>query len=220
MLGNLDGIVKNTIEKVGTRLTGTEVSLEDVILDLGSGSVALEGLQIDNPKGYKSDFAFLLKKITVAVDTSSLSKPVIQLDEVTVEGARLNVEQHGETNNLTDLLAQVEANAKPGSNAQEQEAPPQDEPEAGFILKRFVFANTSATLISDTKGNKAIEVPDVKRSNIGDPTQGLTPEQLGDALLQAVLEEVEAAVADHLAGLAKKALKDSIRAKMGLSEKN
>jgi hypothetical protein len=220
LLGNLDNIVENAVEDIGTELTGTEVSLEEVELELAKGSATLQGLRIDNPEGYSSDYAFLLKKITVAINPASLGKPVIELDEVIVRGARLNVEQRGDTNNLTDLLAKVEKNTSQSAGGQAESAPPSEATdEVRLALKRFVFANTKATLVNGTDGNKAIKVPDVKRNNIGSSAQGLTPEQLGDALLQAVLEEVEAAVADHLASLAKEAVKDSIRDKLGLPDK-
>ncbi|MEH6588962.1 MAG: hypothetical protein V7746_01835 [Halioglobus sp.] len=218
LLGNLDDIVERTVEQVGSELIGTEVQLDSVALDLGSGTVTLSGLQIDNPKGYKSDYAFLLKQVTVALNPGSLGKPVIQLDKVIVRGARLNVEQRGDSTNLSDLLAHVE-NGQKGEPAKEEKTQSSSESDVRLTLKRFIFAGTKATLISDASANKPIKVPDVKRSNIGNPKQGLTPEQLGDALLQAVLEEVQVAVADHLAGLAKQALEDQIREKIGLPKK-
>ncbi|MEH6585834.1 MAG: hypothetical protein V7720_04705 [Halioglobus sp.] len=220
LLGSLDDVVQSTVEDVGKQLTGTEVSLDNVVLDLAKGSATLEGLKIDNPAGYESDYAFLLKRITVSVNPASLTKPVIQLNEVIVRGARLNVEQRGERNNLSDLLAQVEANTKSDSDSQGQEPTPSAESDVRLTLKRFVFANTKATVVGSAKGGKAITVPDVKRSNIGNPKEGLTPEQLGDALLQAVLEDVETAVTNHLAGLAKQALTDKIKEKVGFPVKD
>ncbi len=218
LLDNLDSLVKGTIEKVGTELTGTAVSLDAVAVDLGKGSASLQGLTIDNPRGYTSDYAFNLKEVTVAIDLASLKGAVIVLNEVIVRGARLNAEQKGESSNLSELLANVEANAKESSTETEQ-APQGESADVRLALKRFVFANTKATLITEVEKPKSIKVPDVRRRNIGTPEQGLTPEQLGDALLEAVLEEVEAAVAAHIADLAKEALKDKIREEIGLPKK-
>jgi hypothetical protein len=214
LLGNLDSIVKSTVEDVGSELTGTSVTLEGATIDLVKGSATLQGLTIDNPKGYDSDFAFYLKEVTVAIDLASLKNPVIVLNEVMVRGSRLNAEQKGESSNLSDLLANVEANSKK-AGAAEQKQPAEESAEVLLALKRFEFANTEAKLITEAQGDKTIKVPDVQRRNIGTVQQGLTPVQLGDQLLQAVLEEVEAAVADYMADLAKEALKDSIREKIG-----
>jgi uncharacterized protein involved in outer membrane biogenesis len=214
LLGNLDSIVEETIEKIGTELTGTRVELEGVEIDLATGSATLRGLKIENPDGYKSGHAFLLKKISVGLDLKSLSGPVIVINEVIIRGADLNVEQRGERNNLSDLLAQVEANSKK-SNAGAAKEPTPESGDVRLALKKLVFADTQATLIGGTSENKSIKVPDVKRSNIGSPQKGLTPEQLGNALLQAVLEEVESAVSIYLADLAKQALTDKVREKIG-----
>jgi hypothetical protein len=221
LLSNLDGLVKSTIENVGSELTGTAVSVDGVAIDLGSGSVSLQGLQIDNPVGYNSDYAFFLGEATVAIDTASLGGSVLLLKEIVVKGARLNAEQRGNSNNLSDLLKQLEANSSKGKGAEEQQAPPpeDDSDPARLAVKRFVFANTRATLISEVEEPREIKVPDVRRKNIGNPKTGLTPEELGNVLLQAVLEEVQAAVVDELAELAKDAAKDKIMEKIGFPKK-
>ena len=172
-------------------------------------------MRIDNPSGYDSDYAFLLEKVSVALDIASLSGPVIILNEVTVKGARLNAEQRGESTNLSDLLAQVKANAKPTEKTATEE-PSGETTDVRLALKKFIFANTGATLISEVQEPKSIKVPDVRRKNIGTPQQGLSPEQLGDALLQAVLDEVQDAVTDYLADMAKDAAKDKLMEKIGL----
>lgn len=215
LLDSLDGLVKDTIEQVGTELTGTAVTLDGVAIDLGKGSATLRGLTIANPAGYDSDYAFDLKEVTVAIDLASLKGSVIGLKEVIVRGARLNAEQKGERSNLSELLANVEASSKKTEKPASQE-PSGESDQVRLALKRFVFANTKATLLAEGQKPTIIKVPDVRRKNIGSLEQGLTPTQLGDALLQAVLEEVEAAVADYLAQLATDALKDKIREKIGL----
>ncbi len=83
-----------------------------------------------------------------------------------------------------------------------------------------MFAGTQAQIISEAQGEASLNVPDVRRQNIGDPKTGLTPEELAEALLQAVVTEVENAVAAHLADLAKDAVEQKIREKIGLDVKD
>lgn len=219
LLDNLDALVENTIEKVGTELTGTGVHLDGTEIDLANGSATLRGLKIDNPSGYSSDYAFLLERVTIALDLASLKGTVIILNEIIVKGARLNAELRGKSNNLSDLLAQVEANSK------QAETPPPEEPaedtseeasEVRLAVKKFVFADTEASVISEAEGTKSLKVPDVQQTNIGDPQVGLSAAELGDALLHTVIGGVQEAVADYLAELAKEAAKDEIRKKLGL----
>ena len=146
LLGNLDGLVKNTIEKVGTQLTGTNVQLSGVDIDLGNGSATLRGLEIDNPPGYTTDYAFQLDRVTVAIDLSSLGGSVIVLNEVIVEGARLNAEQKAASSNLSDLLRQVHANTKTAEQAPTEEAPSGEPRDVRLAVRKFVFAGTQATV--------------------------------------------------------------------------
>jgi len=216
LLGNLDGLVKNTIENVGTELTGTRVQLSGVEINLGNGSATLRGLEIDNPPGYTSDYAFELDRVTVAIDLSSLSGSVIVLNEVTVEGARLNAEQKAASSNLSDILRQVHANAKTAEQAPVEEETPSEPSEIMFAVKKFVVAGTQATVLTEVQEPITAKIPDLRRNNIGSPEAGLTPAQLGDALLGALIEEVQAAAKDILADRAMEAAKDKLREKIGL----
>jgi hypothetical protein len=218
LLDNLDALVENTIEKVGTELTGTGVHLDGTEIDLAKGSATLWGLKIDNPSGYSSDYAFLLDRVTIALDLASLKGAVIVLNEIIVKGARLNAEQRGASNNLSDLLDNIEGNTKQAEAVEEEtkEDAPDETADVRLAVKKFVFADTEATVLSEGQEPVAIKVPDVRRNNIGDPRTGLTSAQLGDALLHAVIEEVQEAVKDHLAELAKEAAKDKVREKLGL----
>lgn len=214
LLGNLDGIIKGVIEDVGTEVTGTRVSVGGVELELSSGKGRITGLIIDNPPGYDSDYAFKLNDIIVAVQPASLTKPVVVISEVSIRGASLIAEQKGQTTNLSDLLANIEKSSKTTDAAEEK--PEQAANDVRLTMKKFVFAGTKATIISEAKGESALKVPDVTRQNIGDPATGLTPEQMAEQILQAVVEEVENAVAAYLADLAKEAVERKVREKIGL----
>lgn len=217
LLGNLDGIIKGVIEDVGTEVTGTRVTVDSVELELSTGKGRITGLTIDNPPGYDSEYAFKLNEITVGVQPASVTKPVIVISEVTIKGASLIAEQKGQTTNLSDLLANIEKSSKQTDKDVAEEQPEQAAGDVRLHLKKFVFAGTKAKIISETSGEAALRVPDVTRNNIGDPATGLTPEQMAEQILQAVVEEVENAVA---ADLAKEAVERKVREKIGLDGKD
>ncbi|MEP1472867.1 MAG: hypothetical protein ABJK20_06640 [Halieaceae bacterium] len=216
LLGNLDGIIKGVIEDVGTEVTGTRVTVDAVELELSSGKGRITGLTIDNPPGYDSDYAFKLNDITVGIQPASVTKPVIVISEVTIRGASLIAEQKGERTNLSDLLDNIEKSSKTTDSEVVEEKPEQAAGDVRLYMKKFVFAGTKAKIITETNGEAALKVPNVTRQNIGDPSTGLTPEQMAEQILQAVVEEVENAVAAYLADLAKQAVERKVREKIGL----
>ena len=58
LLSNLDSIVKAAVEKVGSDVTGTEVTLDNVEISLTSGKGSLLGFRMTNPSGFEADEAF------------------------------------------------------------------------------------------------------------------------------------------------------------------
>jgi hypothetical protein len=209
LLSNLDDIIKRVIEDVGSHVTQTEVTLDSAHIDLKTGRGSLSGLTIANPPGagYKSAYAFQLDNIVLGVDLESLSGPVIVLTEVTVDGARLVTEQRGDKTNLTELLANIEAASNKtgaGPDQPQAEAAASDE---RLMLEKFDFINTSALIITEQLGEKALQLPDIHVNNIGDKETGLTPEQMTHELLRSVIRKVSRAARDYLRELAEEALK-------------
>ena len=218
LVSNLDGIIKDVVEDVGTELTQTRVSLDGVKLDLTTGRGQLSGLTIANPKGFNSDYAFRLENVAVGLNLKSLTGPVIVISEVTIDGAKLIAEQKGATTNLSELLKNVEESSKKAGSKPEQPQDSSDPSDVRLMMEKFAFINTKGTIITDKSGEKSLKLPDVRRKNIGNKKTGLTPEQLANELLQTVIKSVEKAVGNYLADLAKEAATEKLKEKMGLSD--
>ncbi|MHC4257076.1 MAG: hypothetical protein ACYSUH_01580 [Planctomycetota bacterium] len=54
LLGNLNGIVKGVIEKVGTSVTGVPVTVGSVDIKISEGSAAIKELSVANPAGFSA----------------------------------------------------------------------------------------------------------------------------------------------------------------------
>ena len=76
LLQNLDGIVKEVIEKVGSDVTGTNVRVDEVKIDLQGGAATLTGLTIANPAGFSEGNLFSMEAIRVIIDVASMTSPV------------------------------------------------------------------------------------------------------------------------------------------------
>jgi hypothetical protein len=219
-LSNLDGIIKDVIEQVGSEVLQTRVSLDGVELDLSTGAGRLTGLTIANPPGYESDYAFNLNDIVIAISPASLTKAVIVISQVKIDGASLIAEQKGTQTNLGELLKNIESS----SGESGQQAPAVDgEPAANevrLMVENFSFTNTQATVLSEKSGENSLKVPDVRRSNIGDKKTGMTPEQLAEEILRSVVKEVENAVGQYLGKLAADAVEKKLTEKMSEGDKS
>ena len=202
---NLDAIIKQVIEDVGSEVTGTAVRVSEVKFTLQEGRGEIYGLTIANLPGYQSSHLFEMDEVAVQIEPASLTGPVIVINEVLIDGARLIAEQKGTTTNVNELLDSM----KPA----EEEPAPADTGEAAdvrLMLERFAFVNSTGTLKTEQFGDKTLKIPDVRAADLGDRETGLTPEQLANSLLSSVIKQVEKAVGNYLEQLVKDAAKDEI----------
>jgi hypothetical protein len=213
-LQNLDQIIKVAIETAGPRVTGTAVTLDSVKLEVTNGRGELHGLQIDNPKGYNSEYAFYLGEVALQVDPKSLAGDVIVVKEVLVDGAKLIAEQKDlKQFNLQDLMDNMsQGSTKPVDS--EESAKASEGSNVRIIIEKISFVNNDARLISSQWGEKTLKIPDINLSNIGKKENGLSPEQLGPAILQPLLKQTKQAVKKELEALARKEAENKLNEKM------
>ena len=217
VLQNLDDIIKAVIEKVGSDVAKTEVTVSSVEFTLQEGRGVIRGLKIANPPGYQSSHAFAMNEVAVQIEPGSLSGPVIVINEVTIDGATLVAEQKGLGTNLKELLDGMNAGAEPAQPAPADTAPAGEE--VHLMMEAFNFTGTEASLVTSQWGERSLSVPDIKMTNIGDKETGLTPVQLANRMVKNVLKQVEKAVAKELEKLAKDAAQEALESKLSEKEK-
>jgi hypothetical protein len=214
-LQNLDGIIKNVIETVGSQVTQTKVTVAEVKFSLTDGRGEIRGLKIGNPPGYKSAHALSMKEVAVELDPASLTGSVFVIKEVLIDGADLIVEQKGTTTNLKDLLKTMNSGAAasepaPAAAASEPAAAAASGGDVRLMLEEFAFTGTTATVTSSTLGKISLKMPAIRMQNIGDKETGLTPQQLANRMVKTLFKQVEASVGKSLKKMAKKAGQDAL----------
>ncbi len=150
---NLESIVKASVAKYGSQLTGTEVALDGFRLSLRKGEAELKGLRIANPEGYQTPQILSLGSVYVRLDMRSLLKPVIVVEEIRIANPEIAYELKSVAhNNVSDLLAAVNQNA---AAAAKPAADQTDATRAG-TAKPAVSSGGSAKSASSSGGKKVI----------------------------------------------------------------
>ena len=200
--GRLDSAVVSTVERYGSAVTGTDVSVDGVDLALTVGRAHFTGLTIDNPKGYDTDYAVRIGTATVALDVGSLAGAVPVVKELELDGALINAEQRDAASNLTDI--QKHATAASGD-------PSAAEP-GRIIVEQFRVRN-GRVLVTSEYLSKPEELPlgDVVVRNIGSATGGATYSEAAEAMLMPVIAAARSAAAERLRGAAGEALSEAAR---------
>jgi hypothetical protein len=212
---NVDTLLHDAVENYGSDVTDTQVALEAVDVDFQAGRVALSDLVITNPPGYTTDYAFALDGIAVQIDTQSLGaelESLVILDEISVDGAKIIAELKSLRENNLQQLAENIQNSLP----QQDEPAPAESPEGrseyvgpNFRVREFAFTNARITLVSEQFGDRTIDMPAVRATDVGGE-MGLPPRELGAALMQQVLDQAVSAVREEVEDAAEREVRSRV----------
>jgi uncharacterized protein involved in outer membrane biogenesis len=167
----LNSILKGSIEKVGSLVTKSDISIEKVDLSLLKGELLLENFKVGNPEGYKTDSAFSLTKVFVSLKPSSLMSDTIRITEVQIIDPSLTFEAGLGNSNLGTILDNVNRFVPSGDpdKAKEKEKAESDKKGKKVQIDHVVVKGGKIRLSAKILGGAALPIPlpGVELSDIG-----------------------------------------------------
>ena len=174
---SLETIVKKAVNKYGSEITGTEVSLQGFSLSPLSGSVSVKGLTVANPSNYKSANLLSLGGVSVKIDMKSLSGNTIVVEDITIEKPVITYEMLSLTqNNIKQLQANIAKNTASGSD-NKAEKPKKEEAKAKsegaskqVVIRKVTVQEGELKAVSNIPGDKGlvdVKLPEIILTDIG-----------------------------------------------------
>ncbi len=200
---NLSNIAKQVTERVATDALGVDVSMGMMDVQLENRRAIVRNLKIANPPGFKKSHALTVAEISVTL--GDLSKDLVKIKDISVDGTQVNLEVKNGGTNLNTLSD----NVKKKMPASEQAA----EPGPKVIIDRFALTkaqlNPTVTLIND-QDLSSVVVPDIILTGIGKRENGVLAREAVAQVMTQVLARVQKAAgnAGFYQGLSPEALKD------------
>lgn len=178
----LDTLVANGVESVGSRTLATRVDVDRVILLPFAGRGSIGGLNVANPEGFESPYAFELEEISVALDLGSLISDLVEVDSIIIESPLITYEGTLRGDNLRTLLG----NIPPGSG----DSGASGEPGKELLIREFRMLNPRVNLITSL-ASEQVTIPDIVLTDIGTAgSGGATPRQVARTILERVSRAV------------------------------
>lgn len=221
LLNNINAIIKAAVESEGPKVTGTEVLLNVVDINLGLESAGgeLKQFSIANPAGFTQPQVFSAETIRVAVDPTSLVGDVIVMKDITIEGIHFYAEQKGLTTNLQVLQKNLDAFMGPSTAVPAQSDEPVSETDVRLMVENLKFADSGLHLTTEKYGSFDLKLPSFELSNLGDKKVGLSPAQLGNAIMQPLVKrakkQAEKALKDRAKDEVKARAEEKLKEKLG-----
>jgi len=217
-----DRFIKTAIEEAGSRATQVSVTLKTV--DTGNvldGSVALRGLTVGNPAGFKTDSAFKLGEVSVKVDPASVMSDTIVIKEVVIGAPQVTYEFGAGGSNIGTIQKNVEKMAGGSSGGGSSSS------SGGGGGKKVVIENL---YVRDGKVNVSADflqgkqtgtnLPTIHLKDIGKSSGGASPTEVAEQVIAAITKAATSAVGKLDVGAIKDALGKEMGAKMGDVQKS
>ncbi|RVU36900.1 hypothetical protein EOI86_12485 [Hwanghaeella grinnelliae] len=196
-LSNLDEFVRTAVEKAGTRATGVEVTLGKVALDIAGGKGSLGDLNVANPSGFDTDYAFNLGDISVSLDLDSLQSNPIVINEVIVTSPKVIYELGDGGSNIDAIQRNVENFTKEisgGASSSDEAGGDGTKVVINDLYIRGADVRVSAPFL---KGQAmGTEVPEIHLQDIGKDSGGATPGEVAAQVLDSLTSRVQGVVSN------------------------
>lgn len=187
----IDGIIKSTIQDVGSDLLQTEVNVDDVSVSILSSTGYIDGIMVENPEGFSDSTAIALKEISIDLDLFTLLSDTVVINQLIIDSPEVFVEQTTQGNNLMAL----QNNMSEGSTDES----------GGFIIDYLLVEEGVLTAHIDIGGEQRtteVSIERFEQKNIGrsgNNTVESTVRQILEPLLeQALRKAVEGGLQDQV----------------------
>lgn len=209
LLGNINSLVKTTVEEVGSDVLGTQVTLAEVDIQLTEAKGVLRGLQIQNPQGFSDAKLLSMSEVLMDLNVQALQDQLVIVEQVRIAGAKVLAEQVGSTTNVQALLKHLEKTDEgSASSSTEQSSSAADN--VRVRIDRFDFEDASAKVVSDKLGETTLDMPNINLTKVGGD-KGLPPNQLADALITPIVQSLKSSMEGMLKQLAEKKVREELK---------
>lgn len=200
---SLDALVKGGIKTMGPRILGVPVTLEDVDIELPSGTTMRAGLThlvVENPAGYETAAAVSIPDIRVRVDWNSLWTDTVIVEEVLIVAPAVTFEWSVRGSNLGAIHENVKRNT--GSDSDDDGREKGEKPEKTREVDKSVHikkvtVKDAVINVSFTGGQDEVTrvpLPDLELRDIGNPSGGTTFPQASAVIVDAIYGAILKAV--------------------------
>lgn len=196
----LGPVVRPTVNTIAPKITKTDFRLEKLYLNPYTCNFELGGVRIGNPAGFSDTNAVVLGYFNVDVDTSSLSKDVIVVENVEISDIYVTMLKGDDGKTNLDIIEENVMGAADEYEKEQEKAKAADEEPMEFnkkiIVNRFVFKNVSGKISMSKYVTVPFRVPSIELKDIGKDSGGYDLDHLYAAIVKEFWASIMAQAAD------------------------
>lgn len=214
----LEPLVKGIVNKFGTQVAGTEVTLAGFSLHPVDGEVEIKGFTVANPKGYATSNLLSLESVFVKIEPKSLTSDTIVVENIRITNPNLTYEMPNfSTSNVMQLQENVARNtAKSSAPAATKNSGTK---EAGasknVVIRKVVIEKGALSALTPLQKNKeplTLQLPSIEINGIGDGKKNMTIDESIAVIFNKILFNATSVVTKELGNVSEMAQKAANKA--------
>lgn len=196
---SLDSLVEAAIEKYGSQVTQTSVQVQQVKLreTLAQGKGSIAGISVANPRGFTTPHAFTLGQIETELDIATLTQSPIVIKQITVAAPQVFFEVNKDRQINFNMLKNNINRRLPAAPAEKPTAAKPADSEPKLVIRHLLIqgGTVEATVLPLDGKRYTTRLPRIELRNLGGKG-GSTPAEITRQILNAVVDQTRAAVAE------------------------
>ena len=214
----MEPLVKGVVNKFGTQVVGTNVTLGGFKLNPFDGVVEVRNLAVANPTGYSAPNLLELGGIKVKVDPKSLLSDTIVVEDVTVSKPMITYEMPDfSTSNVMQIQQNVAKNTASEEKAEvaEEKTEESEGSSKNVIIRKVLVEGGALSAITPVqKHDTALELtmPAVEIAEIGGEGQKVTVRESITTIFNKILFNATSVVTKALGNAKQQAKKAAMSA--------
>ncbi len=214
----LEPLVKGVVNKFGTEVTGTEVTLTGFSLHPLDGEVEIKGFTVANPKGYTTPNLLSLGGVFVKVDPKSLTSDTIVVENIRITKPELTYEMPNfSTSNVMQLQENVARNTAQSSTPAKEEKVKETaaKPAKNIVIRKVLVEDGALSALTPLQKDKKpleLNLPSIEINGIGDGKKNMSIDESIVIIFNKILFNATSVVTKELGNVSNMAQKAANKA--------
>jgi hypothetical protein len=202
--GMLKNAFKKGLEAAGPRVAGVATRVADVKLSPLSGRGEVLGVFVGSPEGFRAPSVIEIGRAKVEVRASTLLSDKVVIRSVRIEDMEVTYERRLSGSNLSKIQETLEATLGAG-----KERSSGGEPRRLRVDEFGIRGGRVRGGLTALGGRGAVKrLPEIRLLDLGADDRGITPGELADLVLRAIVRETAGALGEAALGLGQRKTPD------------
>ena len=194
LYSSLDTIITSAIEKFGSEITQTQVTLKETKISATDGKGALRGFRMTNPENFKTENSVEFDEISIALDIKTITEDTIVVKDITISGPRITYEHSTNGSNIDAIKKNVDSYLGTGKGSSEKKSG--GEGGKKLIVEKLSILNGKANVSASILQGKtmSVDLPNIVLKDIGKSKGGATPGEVASKVIDSLQKNINGAV--------------------------